>query len=143
MKYVISQLTGIGGARTVGFGPARVKSLPDAVAKVLAEHFEFKVNGKVVDARREAKPADAPVLNGSSNGNGVSLSNGNGTRNGHISASVVASSVAAPAIVAAPLPLEMTPPENTRFDFCPQCGAAAFAHEEGCAKCYACGHAEC
>lgn len=152
MKYVISQMTGIGGARTVGFGPARVKSLPDAVAKVLAEHFEFKVNGKVVDVKKTVTPADAPVTNGNghavaSNGNGASLSNGhsNGSSsngNGHATVSMAAA-IQAPAIVAAPLPLEMTPPENTRFDFCPQCGAAAFAHEEGCAKCYACGHAEC
>ncbi|HZK67372.1 MAG TPA: vitamin B12-dependent ribonucleotide reductase [Chloroflexota bacterium] len=37
MKEIVSQLHGIGGGRTMGFGPHRVRSLPDAVAQVLAE----------------------------------------------------------------------------------------------------------
>jgi ribonucleoside-diphosphate reductase alpha chain len=36
---VIDQLTGIGGRRPMGFGPNRVRSLPDAVAQVLARHL--------------------------------------------------------------------------------------------------------
>ncbi|MDO8452508.1 MAG: ribonucleoside-diphosphate reductase, adenosylcobalamin-dependent, partial [bacterium] len=32
---------------------------------------------------------------------------------------------------------------STHADICPACGAVALVHEEGCAKCYACGHAEC
>ena len=28
-------------------------------------------------------------------------------------------------------------------DLCPECGEAAFVNEEGCRKCYACGHSEC
>lgn len=28
-------------------------------------------------------------------------------------------------------------------DLCPTCGAAALVHEEGCRKCYSCGHSEC
>ena len=36
---IISQLSGIGGSRSVGFGKNRVSSIPDAVAKVLAEEF--------------------------------------------------------------------------------------------------------
>ncbi len=37
---VVGQLSGIGGSRSVGFGPDRVRSLPDAVAQVLAEYLE-------------------------------------------------------------------------------------------------------
>jgi ribonucleoside-diphosphate reductase alpha chain len=36
---VIDQLTGIGGRRPMGFGPNRVRSLPDAVSQVLARHI--------------------------------------------------------------------------------------------------------
>ncbi len=36
---VIDQLTGIGGRRPMGFGPNRVRSLPDAIAQVLARHL--------------------------------------------------------------------------------------------------------
>lgn len=38
---LISQLGGIGGARSVGFGKNKVGSIPDAVAKVLAEEFGY------------------------------------------------------------------------------------------------------
>jgi ribonucleoside-diphosphate reductase alpha chain len=37
-EAVIDQLAGIGGSNSLGFGNARVRSLADAVAKVLAEH---------------------------------------------------------------------------------------------------------
>jgi ribonucleoside-diphosphate reductase alpha chain len=39
LAEVIDQLTGIGGRRPMGFGPNRVRSLPDAVAQVLARHI--------------------------------------------------------------------------------------------------------
>jgi ribonucleoside-diphosphate reductase alpha chain len=39
LTEVIDQLTGIGGQRPMGFGPNRVRSLPDAIAQVLARHI--------------------------------------------------------------------------------------------------------
>ncbi len=39
LKLVIEQLRGIGGTRSVGFGPQRVASLPDAVSRALEETF--------------------------------------------------------------------------------------------------------
>ena len=42
---IIDQLEGIGGSRTLGFGKNRIKSLPDALAKVLSIHF--KLNERV------------------------------------------------------------------------------------------------
>jgi ribonucleoside-diphosphate reductase alpha chain len=39
LAEVIDQLAGIGGRRPMGFGPNRVRSLPDAVAQVLARHI--------------------------------------------------------------------------------------------------------
>jgi len=35
-----------------------------------------------------------------------------------------------------------TPPD-TKVDLCPECGEHSLVFEEGCAKCYSCGHAEC
>jgi len=39
VKKIIEELQGIGGGRAMGFGKERVRSLPDAVAKVLTMHF--------------------------------------------------------------------------------------------------------
>lgn len=39
LKQVVKQLKGIGGGRSLGFGRDRVRSLPDGVAQVLAEHL--------------------------------------------------------------------------------------------------------
>lgn len=40
-REIVDQLKGIGGGRSVGFGPNRVRSLPDAVAKAISMHFGF------------------------------------------------------------------------------------------------------
>ena len=40
LKEIYRQLRGIGGSRTSGFGPNRVSSLPDGVAKVVGEYIE-------------------------------------------------------------------------------------------------------
>lgn len=125
IREMIDQLTGIGGGRSVGFGPNRVRSLPDAVAKVLAEHFEFRVNGHVADKNPiKAVLADTPKAEA---GEEPSQAKSLGS---------VATQNPLPMIAAAAQP-------HANADLCPQCGAAAFVHEEGCAKCYACGHAEC
>ena len=39
VTQIVNQLRGIGGSRSTGFGSRRVRSLPDAVAQVLAEHY--------------------------------------------------------------------------------------------------------
>jgi ribonucleoside-diphosphate reductase alpha chain len=40
LKEVWRQLSGIGGGRSLGFGPNRVRSLPDGVAHLLAEYLQ-------------------------------------------------------------------------------------------------------
>jgi ribonucleoside-diphosphate reductase alpha chain len=40
LKEVVRQLSGIGGGRSLGFGPNRVRSLPDGVAQMLGEYLE-------------------------------------------------------------------------------------------------------
>lgn len=133
MRKIVSELSGIGGARSVGFGENRVRSLPDAVAKVLAKHMEFRVNGQVED-RKPVTPiaADAPVTNGV--GNGVAKA----ALQGAPSEGLLA--------VTQQLPLqEMGAKSNTTnlFDICPDCGSGTLAYEEGCKKCYSCGYSEC
>ena len=125
IRQVISQLSGIGGARSVGFGENRVRSLPDAVAKILAKQYAFKVNGVVED--RLAPGVQTPVAT-------------------------------PPADVQEPQKEEITVlqqlplqegitvdknPKTHNFDICPECGVSSFVYEEGCGKCYSCGHSEC
>lgn len=45
VKEIIKQLEGIGGERSIGFGPQRVRSLPDGVAQVLREYLEETSHG--------------------------------------------------------------------------------------------------
>ena len=59
-KQIFNQLIGIGGSKSLGFGDKRVRSLPDAVAKILAMHFGYKLkNGNGVT--HQEKLLDKPV----------------------------------------------------------------------------------
>jgi ribonucleoside-diphosphate reductase alpha chain len=44
LKEVMRQLSGIGGGRSLGFGPNRVRSLPDGVAQALSEYLVDTAN---------------------------------------------------------------------------------------------------
>ncbi len=145
VKQIIYQLQGIGGARSLGFGKDRIKSLPDAVAKVLTMHFS-----------QEKTHAVAPVANGtdaksnlvasSTSPRSGSEGQANGATNGHTNGNghaPVADS--APKLVSEQPALiqEMATPTAKHYDLCPACGEALLAHEEGCKKCYGCGYSEC
>ena len=127
VKQIVAQLIGIGGATSVGFGENRVRSLPDAVAKVLSRHFEFRVNGVVEDRQK-------------TNGNGLHT-------NGHTP--IVADQMPKEEIVKIEQLTLSTPqlvssePATGLHDLCPECGGATLAYEEGCRKCYACGYSKC
>jgi len=56
IKEIIVQLIGIGGARSVGFGRDRVGSIPDAVAKVLADEFAISVRSNGTDVVEDKAP---------------------------------------------------------------------------------------
>jgi len=58
---IITQLKGIGGARSLGFGKDRIRSLPDAVAKVLSMHYGFNGETKSLNGHAEVKK-DEPKL---------------------------------------------------------------------------------
>ena len=126
IRQIISQLSGIGGARSVGFGENRVRSLPDAVAKILAKQYAFRVNGVVEDRLAPgvttpvAGPtADAPIL--------------------------VEDKEEITVLQQLPLQEGITAekPKTHSYDICPECGTSSFVYEEGCGKCYSCGHSEC
>jgi len=130
IRQVISQLSGIGGARSVGFGENRVRSLPDAVAKVLAKQYAFKVNGVVEDKLAPgvvtpvaSGPADAPVA-----------------------MDIIEEKDEITVLTQLPLQEGITmdtKPKTNTMDICPECGTSSFVYEEGCGKCYSCGHSEC
>lgn len=48
---IIDQLQGIGGPSAVGFGPNRIRSLPDAVAKAISLHFGLSGQGNGVSIK--------------------------------------------------------------------------------------------
>jgi ribonucleoside-diphosphate reductase alpha chain len=114
LKEVWRQLSGIGGGRSLGFGPNRVRSLPDGVAQLLAEYFE--------STEDQASAADEPAQGG--NGFHLLSEAGRSAQAGNESPS--------------------SAQQNLRFgDLCPECGQASVVNEEGCRKCYACGFSEC
>jgi ribonucleoside-diphosphate reductase alpha chain len=71
---------------------------------------------------QEQRQAAAPV-----SGSG-SKDTGNGSGSGK------------PVKVAAPLSLSHL---SVTGNLCPKCGCNTMVHEEGCRKCYSCGHSEC
>ncbi|MBI3290474.1 adenosylcobalamin-dependent ribonucleoside-diphosphate reductase [Candidatus Microgenomates bacterium] len=109
VKEIADQLSGIGGRRSVGLGPDRVRSLPDAVAAALAMRYGDYLNGVAQKILGDPAAAGMPVDNHPIGEPGMS-------------ASVV---------------------QKKAFDICPSCGAGSLVYEEGCAKCYECGHSEC
>ncbi len=155
IRQIVAQLSGIGGGRTVGFGENRVKSVPDAVAKVLAEEFGFAVNGVVKDLQKkneflsnvgiQPQNSNGVILNGNSNG-----VNGNGhavvsapTNGIQVSVATQVTTQNDTTTVMEQLSLSSEPSTHNAFDLCPSCGGATLAHEEGCKKCYSCGYSEC
>jgi ribonucleoside-diphosphate reductase alpha chain len=132
---IASMLIGIGGARSLGFGENRVRSLPDAIAKVIDRHFGFFQKHRV-----DVAPLSAAA--------------GNGNGNGHTTGTTVAAAVAKLTSTVAPAPVFAPPVENPEpavasskrmvtVDLCPKCGEASLVFEESCKKCYSCGYSEC
>lgn len=138
-QKIARHLAGIGGARSLGFGENRVRSLPDAVAKVLDRHFLFFAD----PASKQAPQAQAH--NGHTNGNG----NGNGHGNGHADAVTKVAEGQKKPVEDAPVPTQapavqaVVPERMVTVDFCPSCGEGSLVFEENCKKCYSCGYSEC
>jgi ribonucleoside-diphosphate reductase alpha chain len=59
VRLLAEQLRGIGGSRSAGFGPARVRSVPDAIGKLLQDHY---VNGnRTIEVESNGKGHGAEV----------------------------------------------------------------------------------
>ncbi|MDX2139850.1 MAG: LAGLIDADG family homing endonuclease [Chloroflexota bacterium] len=117
LRLIIDQLQGIGGSRTVGFGPSRVLSLPDALAAALLEQYFSEEKVQQLDLfNAPVPPASAPVETSSAPPTPVA-SNGNGHHNpnGAISGATL----------------------------CPSCGTISLVRADGCRKCLSCGYSEC
>lgn len=170
-KEIAEQLAGIGGRRSVGFGPTKILSLPDAVAAAISTHLGLRINGFGFDKKLAGNYAKANGLakenhNGHSNGDGIK--NGKSEvrqdlaeavmlaqtsvtetrlagQSGHTMASAE-SSLASEETNHFSEQLQLTESEvdiNNIADICPSCGAGSFVYQEGCAKCLYCGHSEC
>ena len=117
-KEIAEQLRGIGGSRSVGFGMQQVRSLPDAVARALEMHIE-----SLEKQEAQKQPAELPR-----EASGRDVVNG---------ASLVTNAVTT---TASPLSLSHL---SVTGNLCPRCGCNTMVYEEGCRKCYSCGHSEC
>ncbi len=60
LKAIMDQLAGIGGGRSLGFGPNRIRSLPDGIAKALDEYLYIRHWDKEIP--EDAKKVDYPSL---------------------------------------------------------------------------------
>jgi len=112
-REIARQMRSIGGSNSIGFGPQRVRSLPDAVAQAIESHFSEGLT---------AEPSAKPQASSAHGGN--SAKDANGSHN--------------PAIN----PLNMEHYAVTG-NLCPHCGNNTMHYEEGCRKCVSCGHSEC
>ena len=70
MREIVRQLIGIGGGRSLGFGPNRVRSLPDGIGQVLDQYLREKEGASddaVAEIKLHAKPVsslDKPIDEG-------------------------------------------------------------------------------
>ncbi len=121
LTEIIRQLEGIGGGRSTGFGAARVRSLPDGIAQILQEYIDETSNSVGMPS--------APYnlhLNGAQH-----TDHSDPHDDSHLSSP---NGYTSPATVAA---------RRAIGDLCPECGEPTLVNEEGCRKCYSCGHSEC
>lgn len=62
VQEIVNQLRGIGGARTLGFGKEKIRSLPDAIAKALSLHYGLNGNGNTTEEKKTTQ-SDPKLVN--------------------------------------------------------------------------------
>ena len=65
VRLLAEQLRGIGGSRSAGFGPDRVRSVPDAIGKLLQDHYVNHHNGRAGNSLtngHNSEPAPASYI---------------------------------------------------------------------------------
>lgn len=132
-QEIADELAGIGGHRSVGFGPNRIKSVPDAIARFLDDYLAGTVEVQPWVARQAGQ---------------IAMFDNGAAKNGEGPAAQPASMEPAPQ----PGDEDVEPgepaapqPNGARrsYDLCPSCGMHSLAYEEGCLKCRSCGYSEC
>ncbi|HET8630111.1 MAG TPA: adenosylcobalamin-dependent ribonucleoside-diphosphate reductase [Thermomicrobiales bacterium] len=117
LREMASQLRGIGGSRTIGFGPEQVRSLPDAVGKALDEHLDGL-------PALQPPPMQLPLPT-AADADAPDASHARAGKNGHSQAD----------------------PHHAAYrmtgNLCPECGSTTLVYQEGCKKCLSCGYSEC
>jgi ribonucleoside-diphosphate reductase alpha chain len=114
VQLLVKHLKGIGGSGAVGFGPNRVESIADAVAKALELHAnllaedELTATAEAPIAATTAPAATFPVVDGHGHGHE--------SPGGFV---------------------------YTSKDLCPSCGSASLLNVEGCKTCANCGYSKC
>ena len=140
-QNVVGELSGIGGASSAGFGAARVRSLADAIARVLREHEVLKQLN-----RSDDKPKNTGAHAVSLNGSGAHAAPAASAAADGVAAS--SSSYAATAQMSldatmAPATAISATSTKSAGDFCPDCGSPTLRFVEGCQKCENCGYSKC
>jgi ribonucleoside-diphosphate reductase alpha chain len=124
LELAIDQFRGIATSRSVGFGPRRVRSVPDGIAKCLEELLAF------LD-RQQGSGGTVETISG---GNGAPAA---ASTDGEPPAETGGSEDGA--LPAEPADLR----RRTYMQVCPACGNATAAYVDGCFKCFGCGYSEC
>jgi len=124
-QKIANMLIGIGGARSLGFGVNRIRSLPDAVAKVIEKHFGFFQQHRLDQVSQPAERVPAQ---------------GNRENEEHDVAKLLEKIEASSK---KPLAIEEQQSRMVTVDLCPKCGEGSLVFEEACKKCYSCGYSEC
>jgi ribonucleoside-diphosphate reductase alpha chain len=127
-QNVVEQLNGIGGSGAAGFGPQRVRSLADAVAKVLREHETSKA-GQEKQPKVQVEEREMALV-GTTAGSSAEVAD----------APMTSASIPAPSSTAV---AQSVSTGKTQTDLCPECGNASLRFIEGCQKCEICGFSKC
>ncbi len=146
IEEIVNQLKGIGGATSLGFGPDKVLSLPDAVGKVLEEHYlkgERPVPPWISrNSRKNGSGANgANGTNGANGANGTNGTNGNGVSTDAFGADGGGGHFASDWRAA--LENRSNSSLGSVADICPSCGQSSFIRADGCENCLSCGYSRC
>jgi len=124
LSLVVEQLSGIGGAQPFGFGPNRVLSLPDALAKALERYLQTKAKAAKAGGATGTGSQPAATTSGVADYGGPAFSDSHDDKD-EVD------------------PNSLVHPRQTSADLCPACGTFSFIKAEGCGRCLTCGHSTC
>lgn len=120
LRVIVKKIEGIGGSRPMGFGPNRIASLPDAIAKAINDHY--LTDKDAIDKAEDAIDLTYNETNQWTASGFTVETTGDSTLSLNVNASHVTLSGA---------------------DLCPECTNQTLVRIEGCKKCQVCGYSEC